>query len=398
MLKSRLFPVLLAATLVALAPQWLPMLGAEPAFGDSEDREREEARKAEEAKIKGKDDALRAAKSPSDAKIKAVESPKAQEAAESKKDPAELVSDRIDAQITELKLITTLIKDLDGNRFEQRRQAVEKLCRIGSPAVEPLKMYLEAKPSLEATNRALNVLRTITANNQTSKLKTKLAEPIDLNEGIPLNTPLRDALDFLSDKTGVAIILDSKALASILDNVPPEKAGEQLVFLPKMTGVKLSTVLRKVLDQIEGNGARATYRLRDEYVEITTTRHTNPRAWTGNRNLVPGVEAKLVQIPLMLALGELSDRTGISIVVDQRMADAAATLVTADLDDVPLDTAVRMLTDMTNLKMVALDNVIYVTSVRNAKVMEAEQRERDAEARTQFEKDVEKLKEKEGDK
>jgi hypothetical protein len=72
-------------------------------------------------------------------------------------------------------------------------------------------------------------------------------------------------------------------------------------------------------------------------------------------------------------LEELSELTGVSIVLDGRTKQKAQTPVTARFhDDVALQDAVRMLTDMAELKIVYLVTGIYVTTPEHAAVMQKE--------------------------
>src|SRR5205807_2469688 len=81
--------------------------------------------------------------------------------------------------------------------------------------------------------------------------------------------------------------------------------------------------------------------------------------------------------PLGQALQELFHATGISVLVDNRVADKAdKTAVTATLHHVPLDTAVLLLANMADLKAVAIDNVLYVTTKANADALQVEQEKR----------------------
>ena len=61
------------------------------------------------------------------------------------------------------------------------------------------------------------------------------------------------------------------------------------------------------------------------------------------------------------------------MVLDARSAKEAAAPLTADFSNVPLDTAVAMLADLAGLKMVPLENVLYVTSKENAATLMEEQ-------------------------
>ena len=74
--------------------------------------------------------------------------------------------------------------------------------------------------------------------------------------------------------------------------------------------------------------------------------------------------------PLTEALDELSAMTGASIVLDGRLDDKAKKPITATLkNDVSLGAALRVLTDIADLKVVVLDSGIYVTSPASAQAM-----------------------------
>ncbi|HWG44340.1 MAG TPA: hypothetical protein VN688_16295 [Gemmataceae bacterium] len=142
--------------------------------------------------------------------------------------------------------------------------------------------------------------------------------------------------------------------------------------IPEMH-TKVGTVLQKVLLRISPS---ATYIIRDDVIEITTMKAVRkeffPDRPTGP--LPPLVSAAFDKVPLETALKQLS-RQNHSIVVDARTAKEAVTPVTADLMNVPQDTAVRMLADMAGLTVVPLDNVLYVTSRDNAfNLMEEQER------------------------
>jgi tetratricopeptide (TPR) repeat protein len=93
-------------------------------------------------------------------------------------------------------------------------------------------------------------------------LKNKLSRPVDLEKGLDANTPLREVLEFLTDRYDVTILIDVgafKAEGKVEDvEVAPIK-------LPRMKGVSLATVLRLITGQIDG-----TYLIRRDYIEITT--------------------------------------------------------------------------------------------------------------------------------
>jgi hypothetical protein len=140
--------------------------------------------------------------------------------------------------------------------------------------------------------------------------------------------------------------------------------------LPEMHA-KLGSVLQKVLLRVSPS---TTYIIRGDVIEITTMKAIRKEFFADRPAgpLPPLVSANFDKVPLESALKELS-RPNHSIVLDGRAAKEGQTPVTADLANVPQDTAVRLLADMAGLKMVPLDNVLYVTSKDNALVLLEEQ-------------------------
>ncbi|HKI30783.1 MAG TPA: hypothetical protein VKA46_02745 [Gemmataceae bacterium] len=142
------------------------------------------------------------------------------------------------------------------------------------------------------------------------------------------------------------------------DDVRKRAVGE----LPAMGGASLDRVLRKVLGRLPVESG-AVYMVRADHVEITTRAAQKDEVW-GNYPgpYLPLVHADFEGRTLAEALRELSEQSGTSIVVDARAADKAKSAVSASFTNLPLDTAVRILTDMAGLKSALNDNVIYVSS------------------------------------
>lgn len=98
---------------------------------------------------------------------------------------------------------------------------------------------------------------------QIKSIREKLNKPVNLPKGIDPNTPLKDALEFLSELHDITILIDTAAFkAGML--AEPEQAP---VGLPKMTNVSFATVLRLLLAKLEPAG---TYLVRRDYIEVTT--------------------------------------------------------------------------------------------------------------------------------
>ncbi|MBY0522595.1 MAG: hypothetical protein K2R98_04330 [Gemmataceae bacterium] len=207
-------------------------------------------------------------------------------------------------------------------------------------------------------------------------IREKLDRPINLQFGIDPNTPLKDALEFLADRHDLTFIVDSNAFAAI----GVQKVEEQPVQLPKMSGVPIRVVLRLLLSQIKGDVYSGAFILKDGHVEVTTTYHAAPQLslWgtPDGRQQIPRVDVDGHGQALDDALQEMADTTGLNIVIDARVAGKAKKQVLTSLTNVPIDTAVRVLADQAELRLVIMDDVLYITSRDNAKDLEADQDKR----------------------
>lgn len=246
------------------------------------------------------------------------------------------------------------------------------------------------------------------AANRARDLRAKLAAPITLDRGIDPNTPLKDLIEFLAEKQGVTIVLDHEAFAA----AGIEQVEQQPMKLPKLVSVRFSSVLQLVLKQLKGSGTPpgALYLVRPDFIEITTLCQARTEIWgpedpeatgepatrpmllrrpqvpppngteaTGEpatRPMLPLCHADFDKQPLSEALRDLAEATGITIVLDGRVTDKAKVTVTTTLNNVPLDTAVRLLADMGDLAVVQTDNTLYVTSKENAKALQADKEKR----------------------
>lgn len=200
---------------------------------------------------------------------------------------------------------------------------------------------------------------------QIRDLQEKLAGTITEAIMIDPNTPLKEALEYFGDKFGMTILIDTEAFRADDEAVRIEDAP---VRLPKMQNVSRGLILRLLLSQLRPAGG---YRVRPGYLEVTTAKRLWPGNWADlERPQVPTLDLVLDKRPLEEALRELADNNDLNILVDTRVAEKAKKPVTARLRGVPIDTAVRLLTDMADLKSVVVDNVIYVTSKANAAALQ----------------------------
>jgi hypothetical protein len=184
---------------------------------------------------------------------------------------------------------------------------------------------------------------------------------------------LREALDILSDRYGVQFEVNVQAFKfeMVEDVLLKEIASPHPV--PPMKNARLDHVLRRLLSRIVTNSG-ATFVARRDFIEITTGLFRECEIWGNGRaggTMLPLVHRKFDKVPLDQVLNELADLTDFNIVLDPRTAEKGKVAVTARFLNTPLDTAVRYLADMADLRSFQQDNMLYVTSKENAAIWEA---------------------------
>ncbi len=195
----------------------------------------------------------------------------------------------------------------------------------------------------------------------------KLATPVSLPDRF--DTPLGDAVRTLEEMYGVSILFDELGFMNDLQD-PDVKSKN--VKLEKLSRVRLSTVLQKLVDQVQGG-----YLIKPDHISILPQSRLQVLVWGSaealqgpdgeTRPRLPVVHAVFDHRPLNEALKELSDLSGVSVLLDSRRAgDQAKAAVTATLLNAPIDTAVKVLANQAELDAVLLDNVLYVTTAENA--------------------------------
>ena len=193
------------------------------------------------------------------------------------------------------------------------------------------------------------------------------------------NTPLREALSHIAERNSMTILIDDEAFKA--DSGQPDIEA-QPIRLPRLTNVRLRTVLRAILEQVNGD-----YYVKDDVLMVVPRQRIQSGAV-----LRQSIDLHLEKRPLAAALKELSDMTGVSVVLDAQKLKDSKSEVTADFRNVPLDCAVRVLADMADMKSVVLDNLLYVTSIENADKLEEEKAQKRGDAPAKWEKVIPKEK------
>jgi hypothetical protein len=198
------------------------------------------------------------------------------------------------------------------------------------------------------------------AIKRAAELREKLAMPVT----VEFETgPLKDALGFLTERYNVPIVVDTAAFETDLSMVDVEQMH---VKLAKVVGISLRTVLRRLLAQVQGD-----LQIPGEMLLVVPNTRMSPESLFKH-----AVDASFEKQPLAEALQELAALTGVSVVLDVSAGDKIKAPVTAIFTDVPVQTAVKILASMADLKMVPLDNVLYVTTKQKAQELEEDDRRR----------------------
>lgn len=218
---------------------------------------------------------------------------------------------------------------------------------------------LGAQPKKGKEPPAPLTARTILTNLQLAVDSDPYMKPMKFSEFLAL------ARDHLAGHNLVVnVVLDEEAFREDnpeLNNILDTEI--KLRGLPSKTTVQL--VLRQALKQIP---VRAAMVIRGGRVDIVPATRT-----TKEYLLNQTFHADFSDRKLDAAMEELSELTGVSIVMDARAKQKAQTTVTAKFrDDVALQDAVRMLAEMAELKIVYLVTGIYITTPDHAQAMQRE--------------------------
>jgi hypothetical protein len=215
------------------------------------------------------------------------------------------------------------------------------------------------------------------------ELRDKLAEPIFFQGIDDAKATLADALfDYLAKRYGLTFEVNEKAFKD--DKIEGGVLKAEIAVpnpIPPVNG-SLATVLKKILARVPSESP-AVYVIRRDHIEVTTLKAVRAEFYPGRAegDDPPLVLAFFDRAPLARALAQLGRQAEVNIVLDGRAGVAARTPVSADLANVPADTAAGVLADMAGLEVVRLDNVYYVTTPANARTLRDREAERKAGAK-----------------
>jgi hypothetical protein len=168
---------------------------------------------------------------------------------------------------------------------------------------------------------------------------------------------LSAAVAQLRDKTKLNIVLDNQALQQVGVNPDQPAAPAQA----DLKDVKVRAALRTLLTPYN-----LTFVVIGDSVVITTEEEATARQM-GQR-----VSVHLDKVEFAAALKQIARDTGVNLPLDPRADKEASAKVSLDADDIPLETAVRLLAEMAGLKPVRAANTLFVTKKEVAAAMRAD--------------------------
>jgi hypothetical protein len=175
---------------------------------------------------------------------------------------------------------------------------------------------------------------------------------------------LVDVLNHFKDKTGLPINVDPMILIQGGIGVFPMPGGDPngVQVTMKGTNEKAGQILRRTL-----NAHRLSYVILEDGLLITSEDQAVAR------QMRQRVSVDLDEVPLKKAARELARNYGINLIIDPKVAKQADMPVSLQLDNTGIETTLRLIAEMANLKAVRMGNVMFITTEEKAKKIREEE-------------------------
>lgn len=168
------------------------------------------------------------------------------------------------------------------------------------------------------------------------------------------NRSLKEVVDELKERTKIPIHLDPHVVNFGINPHEPSVNVE-------LKQVRLEDALRRIL---------APYNLR--YALTREGLVISSEDLVVARQLRQRVKVDCAGTPFAEVIQRLAAETGANLVVDPRLKDKAQLAITLKLDDVPLESAVRLLAEVADLRALRLNNILFITSLERAERLRAD--------------------------
>lgn len=214
------------------------------------------------------------------------------------------------------------------------------------------------------------------------KIAEKLLERMDYDKGGE-KVALKDILDYLHNKTALNFLFDMKSLRE-KDEAIPQTIDDAAITLPSMKNVRIETVLRKIVDQLD-----LDFVITPDHVSITTASTKDLVTGQARRlpelypvggdeaqlgsdpgpalRTTPFVTASFKEVSAADAFKDVASRAGRTIVISQAATEKAKTLVSVHLSNVAFETATASLAEAAGLRAYRNGNTVVIVTAERAK-------------------------------
>jgi RNA polymerase sigma factor (sigma-70 family) len=266
-----------------------------------------------------------------------------------------------------------------GHRSDAEQPTTQQHSK--SAPAQPTGVALKTKEKIEESKPYVPPPAVVGEKQRLREWRDRLVDPINY---LGLDDPqatLGEALDQLAKAYNVTFVVNERAFRAenLINPLETDKDIRRSkiasISIPPFRG-RLRTVLQTILDHVETTSPHLTimFLVRKDHIEITTS--TFVRMELGFRNerpIPPLVWDSFEETDLAWILPRLAETSGYNIMADPKAGEKLHTRITMQLNNVPVDTAVRLMANMAGLSVVRLDNVFYVTTAENAKQLREEQ-------------------------
>jgi hypothetical protein len=177
---------------------------------------------------------------------------------------------------------------------------------------------------------------------------------------------LKKAIEILSEVTGgrPSIWVDQRAF--LTDEAPMDPYDLDVVLPDHPTKMTVQQAIRSICSQLDREPA--TFLIKNGGIVIVPARHA-----TSKSLLRAPVLVSFDRRPFDAVLRELSDHSGLTIILDPSVGKKANTEISATFRNATLEDALVAVTEMAELKFAVLHQSIYVTTASKAETMEKEE-------------------------
>jgi hypothetical protein len=222
------------------------------------------------------------------------------------------------------------------------------------------------------------------AIDDSAKIADKLLERISVVDQMD-KVLFRDAIRFLQDRTGLTILVDTKAIRD-KDAQAVQTLDDAAITLPAMKNVRADTVLRKVLDQVD-----LDFVITPDHVGITTfeikdlltgqarrlpelspkpDKNEEEPELSARVRTTPYVTASFKSTSATEAFKEIASRAGRNVVVSEAAQEKAKTAITVNLTNVAFETAAASVAEAAGLRAFRNGNVVVIVTNERAKQLD----------------------------